>query len=227
MHSEFFYTIKNNRICCAEKDRKSGARERGETMKKIVILLGGGRPRGNTAQLAEAFAKGAQAAGHQVEILPLRQYKVHGCIGCNACRYGKPCVQKDDFLQLVPKLLEADLIVFASPLYFWTISSQLKAVIERFYSLAQEDPQPPMGRYEKYPFRDCALLMTSADNFFWTFEQAVAYYRFALVRYIGFRDKGMLLAGGCGSTNGAAQIEKTDYLRQAYDFGKAIYENEE
>lgn len=100
MHSEFFYTIKNNRICCAEKDRKSGARERGETMKKIVILLGGGRPRGNTAQLAEAFAKGAQAAGHQVEILPLRQYKVHGCIGCNACRYGKPFIHpaaKGDF----------------------------------------------------------------------------------------------------------------------------------
>ena len=192
-------------------------------MKKIVILQGGGRPQGNTAQLAEAFAKGAMESGHQVEILSLGKYKVHGCIGCNACRYGKPCVQKDDFQQLVPRLLEADLIVFASPLYFWTISSQLKAVIERFYSLAQEDPQPPMGRYEKYPFRDCALLMTSADNFFWTFEQAVAYYRFTLVRYIGFRDRGMLLAGGCGSTNGRPQIGETDYLRQAYEFGKGIY----
>lgn len=83
-----------------------------------------------------------------------------------------------------------------------------------------------MGRYEKYPFRDCALLMTSADNFFWTFEQAVAYYRFTLVRYIGFRDRGMLLAGGCGSTNGRPQIGETDYLRQAYEFGKGIYQKE-
>ena len=69
----------------------------------------------------------------------------------------------------------------------------------------------PFGRYEKYPIKDCALLMTAADNFFWTFEQAVSYYKFALVNYIGFHDKGMVLAGGCGDNNGKAQIEKTEY----------------
>ena len=100
----------------------------------------------------------------------------------------------------------------------------MKALIERFYSLAQEDPAPPLGRYEKYPAKDCALLMTAADQFFWTFEQAVSYYQFALVNYIGFQDKGMLLAGGCGDTNGSPQIEKTGYLQAAYDFGRHIYE---
>ena len=175
-------------------------------MKNILIILGGGRARGNTAQLAEAFADGARAAGHHVETISLLKHEVKGCLGCNACRYGRPCVQKDDFAQMIPKIKEADLVVFASPLYFWTISSRLKAFIERFYCLAEEDPDPPLGRYEKYPVKDSALLMTSADNFFWTFEQAESYYQFAVVNYIGFRDRGRLLAGGCGDTNGNPEM---------------------
>ena len=140
-------------------------------MKRILIILGGGRNNGNTAQLAKSFMKGAEEAGHQVELVSLNKLNVNGCMGCNACRYGKPCVQKDDFNTLVPKIKTTDLIVFASPLYFWTISSKLKAFIERFYSIAEKDENPPFGRYEKYPIHDCALLMTSADDFFWTFEQ--------------------------------------------------------
>ena len=192
-------------------------------MKKILIIQGGGRPKGNTAQLVESFQRGAEEAGHSVEVISLLQNEVKGCLGCNACRYGKPCVQKDSFNDIVPKIQKADMIVFASPLYFWTISSRIKAFIERFYCIAEEDPDPPLGRYEKYPDKDCALLMTAADNFFWTFEQAVSYYQFAIVNYIGFHDKGMLLAGGCGDTNGKSQIEKTGYLQKAYSFGKSIY----
>lgn len=192
-------------------------------MKNILVVTGGGRPKGNTAQLADAFVKGAEEAGHSVEKVSLLKTEVKGCLGCNACRYGKPCVQKDGFNELVPKIKGADLIVFASPLYFWTISSKMKAFIERFYCIAEEDPEPPYGRYEKYPVKDSALLMTAADNFFWTFEQAVSYYRFAVVNYIGFRDRGMVLAGGCGDTNGKPQIDKTGHLREAYEFGKKIY----
>ncbi|OUP16485.1 hypothetical protein B5F29_14825 [Lachnoclostridium sp. An196] len=192
-------------------------------MKKILVVLGGGRPNGNTKQLADAFIKGAAEAGHQTELISLNKLRVNGCTGCNACRYGKPCVQKDDFNSLIPKIKEADLIVFASPLYFWTISSKIKAFIERFYCMAEKDEHPPLGRYEKYPVRDCALLMTSADHFFWTFEQAVSYYQFTLVNYIGFHDKGMLLAGGCGDTDGKPQISQTDYLEQAFTFGRCIY----
>lgn len=193
-------------------------------MKKILIIQGGGRPKGNTAQLVESFQRGAEEAGHSVEVISLLQNEVKGCLGCNACRYGKPCVQKDAFNEMVPKIKATDCLVFASPLYFWTISARMKAFIERFYCIAQQDPNPPLGRYEKYPEKDCALLMTSADNFFWTFEQAVSYYRFALVRYIGFRDKGMLLAGGCGGSNGKPEIDKTDWLEKAYQFGKHLYQ---
>lgn len=192
-------------------------------MKKILIIQGGGGPNGNTDQLVKAFAKGAEEAGHEVEIVSLLKNEIKGCLGCNACRYGKPCVQRDGFNELVPKLKAADLLVFASPLYFWTISSRIKAFIERFYCIAEEDSDPPLGRYEEYPEKDCALLMTAADNFFWTFEQAVSYYKFTLVNYIGFNDKGMLLAGGCGDTNGKPQIDKTGHLSAAYRFGREIY----
>lgn len=192
-------------------------------MKNVLVIQGGGRPRGNTAQLVESFVKGVTEAGHQAEIVSLIKNEVKGCLGCNACRYGKPCIQKDGFNGLVPKIKETDLIVFASPLYFWTVSARIKAFIERFYCIAEEDGNPPFGRYEKYPVKDCALLMTAADNFFWTFEQAVSYYQFALVNYIGFHDKGMLLAGGCGDTNGKPQIGQTTHLQAAYEFGKNIY----
>ncbi|MFR6143483.1 MAG: flavodoxin family protein [Finegoldia sp.] len=192
-------------------------------MKNILVVQGGGRNNGNTIQLSHSFIQGAKEAGHTVEKISLNKNEVKGCIGCNACRYGKPCVQKDNFNELVPKIKAADLIVFASPLLFWTLSSKIKAFIERFYCIAEEDPNPPFGRYERYPVKDAALLMTSADDFFWTYEQAVSYYKFTIINYIGFRDKGMLLAGGCGDTNGKPQIAKTDHLREAYDFGKNIY----
>ena len=192
-------------------------------MKNILVVQGGGRAKGNTAQLVDSFIKGAPEAGHTVEKINLNQTEVKGCIGCNACRYGKPCVQKDGFNDLVPKIKAADLIVFASPLLFWTLSSKIKAFIERFYCIAEEDPAPPLGRYERYPIKDAALLMTSADNYFWTYEQVVSYYQFAIINYIGFQDRGMLLAGGCGDTNGKPQIDKTGYLEKAFEFGKNIY----
>ncbi len=192
-------------------------------MKKILVVQGGGRPQGSTAQLVAHFAQGARDAGHQVEIVSLLKQEVRGCLGCNACRFGKPCVQKDAFNDIAPKIKAADCVVFASPLYFWTVSSRLKAFIERFYCLAEEDPNPPKGRYERYPVRDSALLMTAADDNFWTFEQAERYYQWAVVNYIGFHDKGCLLAGGCGDTNGPSQIADTPHLQEAYWFGKNLY----
>ena len=129
-------------------------------MKEILVILGGGRPKVNTRQLVDSFAQGAADAGHHVEVISLNRMEVKGCIGCNACRYGKPCVQKDDFNEIIPKIKTADLMVFASPLLFWTISSKLKAFIERFYCIAEEDSNPLLGRYEKYPVKDAALLMT-------------------------------------------------------------------
>ena len=192
-------------------------------MKKILVIQGGGRAKGNTTQFVNSFVDGAKESGHSVEVISLLKNEVKGCLGCNVCRYGKPCIQKDAFIDLVPKIKDADYIVFASPLYFWTVSARIKAFIERFYCIAEEDSNPPLGRCEKYPIKDCVLLMTSTDDFFWTFEQAVSYYQFAIVHYIGFYDRGMVLAGGCGDTNGRPQIDKTAHLQEAYEFGRNIY----
>ena len=195
---------------CIEKSAQSGCRRNPQG-------------RGKHGTIGFKFCKGAEDAGHKVETISLMKNEVKGCLGCNACRYGKPCIQKDSFNDLVPKIENADQVVFATPLYFWTISSRLKAFIERFYCMTQEDPAPPLGRYEKYPVNDCALLVTAADDFFWIFEQVTSYYKFAIVNYIGFHDKGMLLAGGCGDTNGRPQIDKTNHLAEAYEFGRKIY----
>ena len=111
-------------------------------MKNILIIQSGGRPNGNTAQLINSFIAGAKECGHSIELISLIKNEVKGCLGCNACRYGKPCIQKDSFNNLIPRIKDADCIVFASPLYFWTISSRIKAFIERFYCIAEEDPNP-------------------------------------------------------------------------------------
>ncbi len=86
-------------------------------MKKILIIQGGGRPKGNTAQLIEAFSRGVRDSECDVSTISLIKKEVKGCLGCNACRYGKPCVQKDAFNGLIPEILSADCMVFASPLY--------------------------------------------------------------------------------------------------------------
>ncbi len=196
---------------------------RGMMAKKALVVLGNCRRNGNTEQLARAFIEGLEAAGHEARLIDLRKVEVRGCVGCNACRFGKPCVQRDGFNELVPDIISADLVAFVSPLHFWTLSSAIVAFIERLYSIAQEDPNPPYGRYERYPVHDSALLMTAADNNFWTFSKAEEYYRHAVVNYIGFTDRGVLLAGGCGDTNGRPQIATTDALDKAREFGRDMY----
>ena len=84
--------------------------------KQILIVLSGGRPKGNTAQLVAAFTRGAEAAGHTVETVSLMKNEVKGCLSCNACRYGKSRIQRDTFNGVVSKLKSADCIVFVSPL---------------------------------------------------------------------------------------------------------------
>ena len=189
-------------------------------MENILVVVGSGRKRGNTDQLADAFMEGAVEAGHNVTKAFLGDKVLNGCFGCNACRWGKPCVQKDAMTEIYPLYVKCDTVVLASPLYFWTITARLKAFLERLYAVAEEDPNPPKGRYERHAQKSCALLMTAADDLFWTFEQAVAYYRFNCVNYLGWKDKGMVLAGGCGGSPTPRCIADTRHLLNAKEFGR-------
>ncbi len=104
-------------------------------MGHVVILMGSPRPAGNTARLCQALARGA-SLHHTVDIISVPREHVSGCTGCNACFRDEThrCVQKDDMQELYQRMSGADVLVIATPLYFYGISSQLKAVIDRLHN---------------------------------------------------------------------------------------------
>ena len=128
--------------------------------KKIVILNGSPRNGGNTAGLCEAFAGGAESAGHVVTRFDLQQMNIHCCLGC--MKGGKdpasPCVQKDDMDKIYPAYKEADIVVLASPMYYWSVSGQLKAAFDRLFAVAETD-----SGYRN-PVKNCIMLMASSSS---------------------------------------------------------------
>ena len=105
-------------------------------MSNILILMGSPRKNGNTSILCDEFASGAEEAGHRVEKINVADKTIKGCLGCNGCqRNGGKCIQKDDMSELYEKILSADVVVLASPIYYYTWAAQLKAVIDRTYAL--------------------------------------------------------------------------------------------
>ena len=103
---------------------------------KVLVLNGSPHPNGATADMVSAFEKGAKEAGHEVIIFAVARMNVKGCLGCEYCHNkGKgKCVQQDDMKALYPEFLSADMVVFASPIYYFTLSAQLQAVIHRTYA---------------------------------------------------------------------------------------------
>lgn len=192
-------------------------------LKKVLVINGGGRPHGNTAKLIDSFVKGVTDAGHHAEIISLNKHEVRPCLGCFSCLNGTPCIQKDAFNSIVPKMKEADLLVLASPLYYFQVNSKLKAFIDRFISIQPKYPIDTSNKDKNAPTKDIALLMTAEDDSEWNWKNIKQYYQTCFLEFLKFNDKGMILAGGCGVGNEAAGIESTDYLKKAYEFGKKIY----
>ena len=108
-------------------------------MKRVLILEGSPRRNGNSAILSEEFARGAEEARCSVESVQIARKKISGCLGCNACYCnGGACIQKDAMTELREKMLAADVIVLASPIYFYSMTAQMKAVIDRTYAFYQQ-----------------------------------------------------------------------------------------
>lgn len=187
-----------------------------ETYKEILLVVGSGIESANTDTLAEAFKQGAVEAGHTMNKVLLGTANISPCNGCNACQHSNPCVVHDDMQALYQSFSKCDVLVLASPLYFWTVSSRTKAFVERLYAVVQTEP----GQYTKTVGKECALLMTAADSSFNTFENAVGFYRLTS-NYLGWIDKGMVLAGGCGGTDAPRKVPDK-YLRAAYMLGKGL-----
>jgi multimeric flavodoxin WrbA len=129
---------------------------------KILTILGSARKHGNTATVLAEFECLA-ARDHQVERINITDYRVNGCLGCNHCQkvFDEPgCAQKDDGPVLLARILDADLVVYASPLYAWSFTAQLKALFDRLFCLVKWDAQPVKSLIKD---RRAALLVTCAD----------------------------------------------------------------
>ena len=154
-------------------------------MKKIVILNGAGKKNGNTAALIEAFKTGAKESGNEVKEFYLHSMNIKGCLDCQGCARKptgdpQPCVQKDDMQAIYPLVQEADMIVFASPIYYFTLSAQLEAVIQRFYAINH----PAKAKYS-------ALLLSSYSPD--VYNGAIGQYK-DMIAYMGMTDKGIIMA---------------------------------
>ena len=176
---------------------------------KIVILMGSPNPKGSTSILADSFRKGAEEAGHSVETINVCRVKVNPCTGCVACGYEGECVQRDDNRQIREALLSCGMVVFATPLYYYGMSAQLKAAVDRFCAYNSSLNR----RHLK-----SALLAVAWNADDWTFDALTAHYK-TLVRYINFEDCGTVLGGGCGSPS---MTRSSRYPEDAYRLGRSL-----
>ena len=181
--------------------------------KHVLVLAGSPRKQGNSAALAEALAEGAREAGHTVRSIRVAGGKMRGCLACERCwTQGQPCVQEDDMLGIFPALEEADTVVLATPLYFFGLSAQLKAVIDRLYPYYKE------GSPKEVRGKDCALLLTAASEDPADFTGVQESYRI-LAGYLQWQDRGQILAGGVSDVG---DIQGTVFLEQARALGRSL-----
>ena len=176
---------------------------------RIIVLQGSPNREGSTRIMADAFADGASMAGHQVEVVDVARLDIRSCIGCVKCGYEGPCVQRDAMGELRDKILASDMIVFATPLYYFGMSSQLKTIIDRFCSFNRSLVDKRMKS---------ALLSVAWDTDDWTFEALVAHYR-TLVRYLDFSNQGMVLGYGCGTPS---LTINSSYVERARAWSKPV-----
>ena len=180
--------------------------------KKIVILNGSPRRNGNTSALVNAFAQGAESAGHAVTEFFLNKMEIHGCKGCFGGHSDQdcPCVQQDDMNQIYPAVKESDVVVLASPLYYWNMSGQLRTAVDRLFALEEGD-----GNLLRGNGRASALLMAAEGN---GFEDVVLYYDH-LMEHLRWENLGHVLAGG---NMDAGDVEGKPEVQEAYELGKSI-----
>ncbi len=180
--------------------------------KNIVILNGSPRKNGNTSALVQAFTKGAQSAGHTVTEFFLDKMDIHGCKGCFGGHSSRECscVQRDDMAQIYPAVKDSDVVVLATPLYYWNMSGQLRTAVDRLFALEEGD-----GNLLRGHNRASALLMAAEGH---GFEDVLLYYNH-LMGHLNWKNLGHVLAGGNGDVG---DIEGKSELQQAYNLGSSI-----
>ena len=177
--------------------------------KRIVIISTSPRRNSNSEALANAFAKGAAESGNDVEVISHRGKDMRFCLGCFACQKTGKCVIKDDMNEIVPKMEHADVLVFATPIYYYEMSGQMKTLLDRANPLFVAD----------YRFRDVYFLSSAAEDEAFVPQRAQS----GLEGWIDCFEKARL-AGAVfgGGVTDVGEIEGHHALAEAYEMGKAI-----
>ena len=178
-------------------------------MKHVIVISTSLRHGSNSDLLADKFVEGAQAAGHEVEKISLVGKDIQFCKGCLACQQLGRCVINDDVNGIMDKVLKADVVAWATPIYYYEMSGQMKTLIDRMNAMYPLD----------YQFRDIYLMTTAAEGE----EQVPKRAEAGLTGWIDCYPKSRL-AGTifCGGVNGARDIEGNPKLQEAYELGKNI-----
>lgn len=177
--------------------------------KNVLIISATPRKGGNSELLAQAFADGAKDAGNEVEMISLRDKNLLFCKGCLACQKTERCVLKDDAAEITGKMQAADVLVFATPIYYYSVSGQMKTMLDRSNPLYGSD----------YKFRDVYLLSTAAEDDPETPKIAEQVLQGFIDCFPKARVAGTVFAGGV--TN-PGDIQNHPVLKTAYDAGKAV-----
>ena len=174
-------------------------------MKNVVIISATPRVGGNSEVIASEFMRGALDAGNKVELISLRDYKLNYCIGCYACKTGK-CIYNDGMEEIKEKLLAADVIVFATPVYFYSMSGQLKVFIDRLVTF-----------YQKIK-ADTYLIASQWDD-----DKEIMNNTFEAIRgltrdcFSGCEEKGVIY--GVGLNHKGEALKNKDLMNEAYQMG--------
>lgn len=176
---------------------------------KITVLNGSPRSNGNTSIMAEEFKKGAEAVGHTVTVLDVAKLKINGCLACQHCMSHKGvCAQSDDMQKVYASLNDSEMVVFASPIYFLEITSQLKAVVDRTYAYMSTG----------FPIKKSAMLLDAGNPSKSIFDAAVFWYN-QFTASMKLEDKGIVLANGMLEKG---SIKDSDALKEVYKLANSL-----
>lgn len=177
-------------------------------MKKVLILSGSPRKGGNSDRLCDEFAAGAAQAGHAVEKVRVAEKNIGYCRACYACKADGKCVIRDDMAELLQKMIDADVLVLASPVYFYSIDAQLKAVIDR-----------TVARWLEVKDKEFYYIVTAADEGTASAETTLACFRGYADCVEGAKEMGVICGMGVYEKG---EIEGHPAMQQAYEMGKAV-----
>ena len=164
---------------------------------QVTILLGSAKKKGNTSTVLSWVEEDLKSMGHDVERIYLNNKSIAGCLGCAKCREKADeiaCVQKDDALEIMGKMISSDVVLYASPIYFWGFSSQIKALIDRCYSLVTNYHHP--GHTSLMEGKRIGLLITGADAYEDNAEGLFAAFK-RIADFLLAKNSGELYIGGC------------------------------